>query len=518
MKYKDFIEENFLIDEPQAGKLVPFKFNKVQTKAYKDLCRDYDIENKGIQAPIREIYLKARREGFSSLILAIFAADDVLNDNPTETQVLSYKDDATKKFRKRYRTYLLTYQAKKNGFTYEQIVTNPDGVLEAVAKAMFSVDSTEIELKHNKAHFFCGTASARTGERGGVLQKLLFSEAAFYPDTENMTAEEMIEGTMRQVDPVSGWIFIESTANGVGNHYERIWNKAEKGLHRFKARFWGWREHYSEKEIKVIKSEFVDEDMFKQEYPETPEEAFKASEQNFVTQHALDALIEFDKAEKDLHGWLKLSGTNYIEQCEIIKHWLFNLEQANQYMNLYVGIDVAKDPDSTVVTVLRHKITFQKGGVRAISIDSTGAGDFMPDWFELNTRWTINKIKFSVMMKDILYKNLQAVIKKRLTALPLIQIEPQVFTSPEAEDFYNQMLYLQKEIRGRLLLAKHPPGKDYHDDFPDSWALAENAYISVHGLPDDKEFQQTQPNPSPISKLLNRGTGSGKIINTGDNE
>lgn len=517
MKYRSFIEDNFLIDEPETGKLVPFKFNKVQIKAYKTLCKEYDIENKGITAPIREIYLKARREGFSSMILAIFAADDVLSENPTETQVLSYKDDATKKFRRRYRTYILSYYAKKNGVEYEQIIANPD-VLESIARQVFSVDSTEIIIKHNQAHFFCGTASARTGERGGVLQKLLFSEAAFYPDTENMTAEEMIEGTMRQVDPKSGWIFIESTANGIGNHYQRIWDKAVNGLHRFKARFFGWREHYTEKEIKVIKAEFVDEDMFRQEYPETAEEAFKASATNFVTKQALDALVEFDKAEKDLHAWLRLHGTNYIEQCEIIKDFLINLEQANKHLNLYVGIDVAKDPDSTVVTVLRHKIGFQKGGIRGISIDSTGTGDFMPDWFDLNTRWKVNKVKFSVVMKDILYKNLQAVIKKRLTALPLIQIEPQVYVSDDAQEFYTQMLYLVKEIRGRLLICKHPEGKDYHDDFPDSWALAENAYITEHGLPDDKEHQQAAPRPSHISQMLNRDMGPKKTIYTGDNE
>ena len=44
MRYKDFIESRFLIDEPKSGKLIPFLFRKVQIKYYNELVRDYDIE------------------------------------------------------------------------------------------------------------------------------------------------------------------------------------------------------------------------------------------------------------------------------------------------------------------------------------------------------------------------------------------------------------------------------------------------------------------------------------------
>ena len=63
MKYRKFIEENMRIDEPKQGKLVPFVFNTVQNKYYNELCRDYNIEKKGLSVPIREKILKARREG-----------------------------------------------------------------------------------------------------------------------------------------------------------------------------------------------------------------------------------------------------------------------------------------------------------------------------------------------------------------------------------------------------------------------------------------------------------------------
>jgi hypothetical protein len=280
MKYRAYIEKYFLIDEPRTGQLVPFKFRPVQEKFYNELQVQYHIEENGIGSPAREIVLKARREGFSSLILALFAADDLRSDNPTETLVISYKDDATNVFRKRYRTFITSCAARRQGLSVERIQESP-GILDRIAKEVFSIDGTDIELKHNKAHFYCGTASARVGGRGGTVQKLLFSEAAFYPDKKELRAKEIIEGTMRQVDPSAGWVFVESTANGDINYYARMWTEAENKTSRFKPRFYGWREFYNDEQFEIIKSEFTDKRMIPQEYPETAQEAFLSSGDRF---------------------------------------------------------------------------------------------------------------------------------------------------------------------------------------------------------------------------------------------
>lgn len=301
MKYRQFIEDNFLIDEPKSGRLVPFKFRDVQVKYYNELIRDYDIENKGLTVAVREDILKARREGFSSLVLALFAVDDLMSENPTETMVISYRDDATQTFRRRYRVYITSYGAKKLGYTVDQIQVSP-GLLDQVAKQMFSVDSTEFELKHNKAHFYCGTASARVGGRGGVLQKLLFSEAAFYPDKKELRAKEIIEGTLRQVDIESGWVFIESTANGDVNHYAKMWQDAVSGESRFKPRFYGWREMYTDEQFEIIKSEFTDKRMIPQEYPETPEEAFLSSGNKFFDP-TISVNLKTEAPKLELNNW-----------------------------------------------------------------------------------------------------------------------------------------------------------------------------------------------------------------------
>lgn len=355
MQYRRFIETCFLIDEPQTGKLVPFIFNRVQNKYYDQLLKDYDIEKKGVSSPVRDEILKARREGFSSLVLALFAADDILQKNPTETQVISYKDDATETFRKRYRNYLLSYAARDLGYTVEQVQANIN-ILEVAAKHFLEVDSNDILLKHNKAHFYCGTASARVGGRGGVLQKLLFSEAAHYQDTDKMKAKEIIDGTLRQVDINSGWCFIESTANGYGNYYEEIWSASVQGNHRFKARFYGWKEFYTEEEFKLISSEFTDKNMLKQEYPATPEEAFIASGSSYFDN---ERILEFIKKAPEPIDIGKLIRTNgqieFLSQDNgTLKIW----EQPQDFNAYVIGGDVAEGKehgDWSVLNVINNK-------------------------------------------------------------------------------------------------------------------------------------------------------------------
>jgi hypothetical protein len=166
----------------------------------------------------------------------------------------------------------------------------------------------------------------------------------------------------------------------------------------------------------------------------------------------------------------------------------------------FVGIDTAKHPDSTVVTVLRHNTKLGRKEllnwaelrgdnyqdqfdiikdfighykVVAIAIDSTGQGDFMPDMFERHTEWAdehsgLYRIKFSSVSKDLMYKNLKVSIKELLTVLPKID--------KKGERFRQQMLDLQQEYKGQLLSVHHPDDPNAHDDYPDSWALAEWAY------------------------------------------
>lgn len=171
----------------------------------------------------------------------------------------------------------------------------------------------------------------------------------------------------------------------------------------------------------------------------------------------------------------------------------------------YAGIDTAKNPDSTVVTIIRInnetgkkdllnwcelrgdnyqdqfdviKDFLSKYKVVGIAIDSTGQGDFMPDMFERHTEWADEKsglyrVKFSAVSKDLMYKNLKVSIKELLTTLPNL-------STKQGEKFRQQMLDLQQEYKGQLLSVHHPDDANAHDDYPDSWALAEWAYAKYN--------------------------------------
>lgn len=170
-------------------------------------------------------------------------------------------------------------------------------------------------------------------------------------------------------------------------------------------------------------------------------------------------------------------------------------------MDCFAGIDTAKHPDSTVVTILRynpdlkikevlnwcelHGENYQSQfdiitdflshyKITAVAIDATGQGDFMPDMFEANTEWSdehsgLYRVKFSAVSKDNIYKNLKVSIKELLTTLPKLDTKM-------GRKFQQEMLDLQQEYKGQLLSVHHPEDPQAHDDYPDSWALAEWAY------------------------------------------
>lgn len=194
----------------------------------------------------------------------------------------------------------------------------------------------------------------------------------------------------------------------------------------------------------------------------------------FVTQEALDALVTDRKR------------TNHEKKNEC-----------------FAGIDTAKHPDSTVVTIIRDNKDLKKRelinwlelrgenykdqfdiiidflnryNVLSVAIDSTGQGDFMPDMFERESRWMddrsgLYRVKFSIQSKDIIYKNLKVVIRELLTTLPDL-------STKEGVKFRQQMLDLQQEWKGAFLSAHHPDDDNAHDDYCDSWALAEHAFAT----------------------------------------
>ena len=212
--------------------------------------------------------------------------------------------------------------------------------------------------------------------------------------------------------------------------------------------------------------------------------------------------IDADEIQREYFGKWQIGTGQFCTQEELDAMYEDRMcTYQHKKMYCFAGIDTAKNPDSTVVTILRWNEEKNKKevlnwlelrgdnyqdqfdmikdflgnyNVVCIAIDSTGQGDFMPDMFEKHTQWQdensgLYRVKFSAVSKDLMYKNLKVSIKELLTTLPKQD-------KKHGEKFRQQMLDLQQEWKGQLLSVHHPDSPNAHDDYPDSFALAEWAY------------------------------------------
>lgn len=227
VKYKEFIEYYFRI-KTKGGELVPFIFNNVQDVYYKELLKDYP-NLKGI----RENILKARKEGFSSLVAGIFTTDFILSGLKqipiTSSQVTAHREADVKPHFNRINLFLESWLEKINRNRKQfLVVDNQTSYIKNIAGAEFSV----------------GMAGAKAMGRGGDTLNLHWTEIGFYPNTPIINAEELVIGAEKQVPQGLGKIFRESTGNVVGDFWnEEYWRGTEvngKRESNFRSRFFPW--------------------------------------------------------------------------------------------------------------------------------------------------------------------------------------------------------------------------------------------------------------------------------------
>ena len=273
--YKSFIEENFYILDKEIQQPVPFTFNKIQSKYYKILEEEYN----NLQG-VREIILKARQEGVSSFALGLFTVDFLLI--PFSVSIcISHRKDATELLFKKVKFYIESYCQNH----------------KMESKTLLKTDNKNmIENLVNGALFYVLTAGTKVGGRGGSCSNILFSEAAYYPDTAKISASEIITATSQQVPMEKGMIFIESTGNTTDDYYNSEWERANRGESIYKHRFFGWQEFYDEEWVKEKKKEFPNELLAMREYPKDPSEAFLAAGSpyfdNLVLKEMLDTRLQ----------------------------------------------------------------------------------------------------------------------------------------------------------------------------------------------------------------------------------
>lgn len=217
--------ENFTRIKGKVPGLQPFILNPAQT----DLFNTLNVSN-------RTIILKARQIGFSTAVTG-YLYHKTITTPGTNTALIGYNSDLTAELLDKVKTFHRT--------TPESI--RPQIQYNSKHEMSFpAIDSKIIVLP-----------SSENVGRGYTLHNVLLTELAFW----DKPAEKML--AIENAVPKDGKIIIESTPNGVGNLYHRMWLAKENG---YTKKEYGWYWLYTEEEIEAIRRRINDPMKFAQEY------------------------------------------------------------------------------------------------------------------------------------------------------------------------------------------------------------------------------------------------------------
>ena len=217
---KRWLIENLLSIPNKDGRIVPFKFNRLQDDYWKKRTR-------------RDIILKARQLGFTSMILADFLMDALMNKN--FKVVLLAQDDV-------FATSLIR-RCKMFWESMPKVVRIEGYVVRTVKN---------LETQHYSDHLItwpeigsaiqAGTSGSTKFGRGDTIHRVLASEVAFW---DEMVAESTLIAVESAL-PEDSRMVIECTANGAsGTFYDRYQSaKLRETLYVPHFYHWGWDDEY----------------------------------------------------------------------------------------------------------------------------------------------------------------------------------------------------------------------------------------------------------------------------------
>ncbi|MBA3841016.1 MAG: hypothetical protein H0X39_00070 [Actinobacteria bacterium] len=291
------------IEDRRSGKMVVFEPNSVQRRIRAEI-----VSSLRAQQPVRIIILKSRRMGVSTVIQASFA----------------HFAFTTRRFSAITGAHLDESSEYLHGMT-EQMYDNLPPALKLQKKT---------GLRGKRIAFTSGsslrtfTAGGRSGVgRGTGTRAIHASEVAFWPDARSTLL------ALRQIVPnePGTFVILESTAHGVGDTFHEEWQRAVDGRSEYTPLFFAWYEfedyqladhqllgELDDDEVALERIGVTDAqlawrrhtianecggslDMFHQEYPATPEEAFLSSGRPYF--HGLDqVIVEAPKLRGEIIG------------------------------------------------------------------------------------------------------------------------------------------------------------------------------------------------------------------------
>lgn len=285
----EYFAKTCLFIRTKAGKIVPLKLNRAQLYLHDRLEKQRRETGK-----VRAIVLKGRQMGASTYIEARFY-----------WRLWGGKG---------LRAFILTHEQAATDNLFSMAKRYHDNVPEALRHPTQAANAKELAFEGRDCSYSVATAGTKEVGRSATMQLFHGSEAAFWPNAEDHIAG--LEQALADVDGTER--ILESTANSIGNSFQRRYSAAQRGssdIPIFMPWFWsedyaaeppdGWAppkawEDYSERNgltWEQLYWAFVkNRDMasatgqsenepcwkFKQEYPSNAEEAFQTAGNSFI--------------------------------------------------------------------------------------------------------------------------------------------------------------------------------------------------------------------------------------------
>lgn len=195
---RDLVEQLLSVVDKETRRDIEFLFNNVQNKFYNEMT-------------FRDIILKARQQGFSTLILALFLMACICIRN-TSAVVISHEKKATQRLLARVHYFIKHMEVKPQ---------------------LERANQGELYFPKTESVFYIGTAGAKAFGQGDTITLLHASEYPRWPNTG------ILSGILECI-PQSGTAIIETTADKFGDIFHQMWKRTKNKGFAWKGHFYGW--------------------------------------------------------------------------------------------------------------------------------------------------------------------------------------------------------------------------------------------------------------------------------------
>lgn len=239
-----------------------------------------------------------------------------------------------------------------------------------------------------RSKFYIGTAGARAFGRGDTIHYAHLSEISRWTDSGRI-ATGILRAVPQSKKQGDIWIVKETTANGQGNYHHTEWQREKDGASKFMPFFALWLKHeeyrvknakidewtdeevyyqklypnlftsetaaFRRNQISILSSEegYTPEEMFKQEFPLTEEEAFLFSGNPYFP---VEQLKEYDTEAEDP---ILIGNLNGVPPNQVIdetnRGWLKIYEMPEEDGQYIISADTGQFSDRCVATVINKK-------------------------------------------------------------------------------------------------------------------------------------------------------------------